>query len=117
MEKPSDEMMEKMLDEICIRGDGEIDIDYEKTKDIWRRLFEPEPELPPCPFCGGKAERTPGGGIAGCDRCDLWGPIEWWNRREAGRWTDELVEEYAKHWSCGGGHKDPAEWLHGREGT
>ena len=122
MEKPSEEMIRQIIDLVDSKKVLSSTDGYSKIKnkdellDEAIRLFEPETALLPCPFCGGKAERTPGGGIAGCARCDLFGPVEWWNLREAGRWTPELVLEYAEYRNGRTFHKSPSEWLRDREG-
>ena len=136
MEKPSDEMMDRMIG-VMMPSDIAHRCWRNEIKSAWRRLFEPETALLPCPFCGSEAKLLPLDSIVewavACQHpegecnvriiyCDTKEKaIAQWNRREAVRSTDEAVKEYfeyTKQFSFLSGKKflRYTEWLREREG-
>ena len=147
MEKPSDEMIRQIIDlvdkkmKLDIKDGWTAPIASIANKDDLVkeacRLFEPETALLPCPFCGSEAKLfTPTGDEDQfavvcqhpencCNARILYcaskeEAIEQWNRREACRWTDKLIEEYIGYLDfieeTQRTPKSPSCWLRDREG-
>lgn len=89
------------------------DEDYEFCKDCRNENSTNEPELLPCPFCGGEAEYEIYGDEneydqVKCKQCGFWfdapnydvSSREIWNRRvpSAGQWTKDVPTEKGYYW-------------------
>ena len=125
MEKPSDEMIRKIIDSGIVHYvncEGHERIDWDATEKALRRLFDPEKALDRArrlyaqywkdfPENNGRPEGELVSNIKHAFEAAV---------REAGWWTEELVDKYGIDCFVArrreGIRKSPSEWLRDREG-